>query len=254
LFVFIIPYGVPGTEPGRVFFGSLWPAALVFLAPLLGLDLFYSRNSRLLSLLEREDWPALVQYLEHRVLKKGRYRPSLVRLLANTYLVLADAAAVISLENKLALVKPSLVGANLLTFAAARVLSRDYAGAARFLESRTGLPRGKAADWPRWYYGFALLLDHRFSGAADQFAALARDGAEPAVIGLAAYLLVNNLARALPDRRLELTAAAMDGRSRLKKAFPRRETWDKQLSRAWEDVHIAILSNHISQTTGWLYA
>jgi hypothetical protein len=253
LSIFIIPYGLPGTAPERFFFDALWPAALVLLAPLLGLDLFYCLNSRLLSLLEREDWPALAQYLEKRVLKEGRYRPILVRLLVNTYLVLADSAAIISLENKLALVKPSLVDANLLTFAAARILSRDYAGAARFLEGRTRAPQAEAAGWPGWYYGFALLLDRRFPEAAVQFAALALNAAEPAVIGLSACFLAENLAGALPDRRLELTAAAMDGKNRLKKAFPRRETWERQISRTTEDAHIAILSTYIGQTTGWLY-
>jgi hypothetical protein len=249
----MVPYFILGRELSLPIWRSSWPAALIFFGILLGFDVFYALNGRLFLLLEREDWPALAQYLEDRVLRKGRYSPRLVRILADTYLVLSDSAAVISLENKLAIVKPALVEANALIFAAARILGGDYAGAVRFLEERLKAGGARNALWLRWYYGFALLLDRRFSPAADEFAALALDAPEAVVTGLAAYFLTGTLGRALPERRLELTAAAMDGRSRLKKAFPRKERWDKEVARIGGDVYTVILSKYITETTGWLF-
>jgi hypothetical protein len=247
-----MPLFMPPSGLAAAFFRSIWPAALVFLVILLGLDVFYGLNSRLLLLLEREDWPALAQYLENRIIRKGRYSPRLVRLLANTYLVLSDSAAVLSLENKLAVVKPPLVEANALVFGAARILGKDYAGAARFFAERSAIPRGESSDWVRWYYGFSLLLDRRFSEAADQFMPLTRE-AGAVVTGLAAFFLEENLGRALPGRRLEITAAAMDGRNRVKKAFPEKKNWDREVSRAAAEVHAAVVSKYINEATAWLY-
>ncbi|MDL2230060.1 hypothetical protein LJC14_07420, partial [Treponema sp. OttesenSCG-928-L16] len=80
-------------------------------------------NRRLFYLLEREDWPALVQYLEGKVMRGGNYSPRLVKLLANTYLVLSDPRSVMALERKLAAAKPALLDRNALVFGAARILS-----------------------------------------------------------------------------------------------------------------------------------
>jgi hypothetical protein len=118
------------------FLRSNWILMITLAMILAGFDVFYIINRKLYALLEKEDWPALVNYLEDRILRQGKYSSRLVRLLANTYLVLSDSPAVMSLENKAAMAKPSLVDDNVLIFGTARILGRDAAGAARFFEAR----------------------------------------------------------------------------------------------------------------------
>jgi hypothetical protein len=234
-----------------------WPLALVLVVFLTGLEFFYFSNYRLFSLLEREDWPALAQYLEGRVIRKGRYSPHLVRLLANTYLVLSDSASVMSLENKTALAKPALVESNALVFGAARILGKDIAGAVNFfsvrLNAKPGKLRREQAQWLRWYYGFALLLDRRFASAADQFMPLAEEADDALVAGLSAFFLNDTLKRVLPERSLELKAAALDGQERVKRSLRTREDWNKEAAKIETEVHAAILYKNLGDAARWIY-
>lgn len=250
----------PGFVLGRDFAGSFWrigwPLALILTLVLAGLDVFFVLNHRLYYLLEREDWPALIQYLETRLFRKGHYTSRLVQLLANTYLVLSDSPAVISLENKVAIVKPALVHANALVFGAARILDKDYAGAARFFETHveaTGDKRGRDAEWLRWYQGFALLLDHQYQQAAERFLVIAETSPNPLPTALSAYFLTEPLGKALYTRRGELNLAAENGRNRIKAALPKRAAWERDIAKLQNEVHVAILTKYIADTSNWLY-
>ncbi|MDR2028174.1 MAG: hypothetical protein LBP93_01405, partial [Treponema sp.] len=64
--MFVLSFFILGTGFALTFFRTGWPLALVLVLVLAGLDIFYCINRRLFFLLEREDWPALVQYLEGR--------------------------------------------------------------------------------------------------------------------------------------------------------------------------------------------
>jgi hypothetical protein len=253
----VTPVLMIGSDSALNFWRVSWPLVLVLVAFLIGLEYFFFSNYRLFLLLEREDWPALAQYLEMRVIRKGHYSPHLVRLLANTYLVLSDSAAVISLENKTALVKPALIEANALVFGAARILGKDISGAVNFFSARlnpgTGKIRREHAQWLRWYYGFALLLDRQFSPAADQFLLLAKEADDALVAGLSAFFLNDSLKKFLPERSLELKAAALDGQERVKKSLRTLEDWNKETAKIETEVHAAILFKNLGSAAGWIY-
>jgi hypothetical protein len=253
VFVFILPILVMGVEFTGIFWRSAWPLGAILFLILLGMDGFYLYNRRLFYLLEREDWPALVQYLEGRIFKQGRYYAPLVRLLANTYLVLSDYRSVLSLENKTAIAKPRLVDDNVLIFGTARILGKDYEGAARFFEEKAGKVKPGTAAWARWYSGFALLLNRWFSQAADRFAETAKESNDTVLTGLSSYFLAVSLARTLPNRSLELMAAAMDGRKRVRAVLPAQAAWNKETAKIRSEVYAAVLSKYIDETSEWLY-
>jgi hypothetical protein len=264
IFIFIVfvllcgaPFLVIGSGFAPAYWRMSWPLVLILVVFLAGLEYFYFSNYRLFSLLEREDCPALAQYLEGRVIRKGRYSPRLVRLLANTYLVLSDSASVISLENKTALAKPALIESNALVFGAARILGKDIAGAVNFFSARlnagTGKARREQVQWLRWYYGFALLLDRQFASAADQFMPLAEEADDALVAGLSAFFLNDTLKRVLPERGLELKAAALDGRERVKKSLRTPEDWNKETAKIETEVHAAILYKNLGDAARWIY-
>jgi hypothetical protein len=253
LFVFILPIFFLGSDFVHVFWRSVWPLAVMLVLILLGMDVFYLRNRRLFYLLGREDWPALVLYLEDRVIKQGRYSSLPVRLLANTYLVLSDYRAVMNLENRVAIAKPGLVDAGALIFGTARILGKDYEGAVRFFAEKAGKAKRGTAAWVRWYAGFAQFLDRRFSQAADRFAAISREEEDVVPIGLSSYFLAISLTRALPNRSLELTAAALDGRKRVRAALPVQGAWNKEIGKIRSEVYVAVLSKYLDETSEWLY-
>ncbi|GHV82200.1 hypothetical protein AGMMS49991_07580 [Spirochaetia bacterium] len=281
ILVFILPVFIPGSGLVGTSWHGLWPLALFLFLVLAGMNLFFALNYRLYHLLEREDWPALVLYLEDRVLQKGRYSSHLVQILANAYLVLSDSASVMKLENQAAAAKPALLEKYALIFGAARILGKDFSGAVRFFELRLeaaleassagkggggkskavrpfggkGMTGGIAfadnTEWLSWYLGFALLLDHQFDPAARRFAEIARHSPDMILVGMAAWFLDSTLLRTLP--RGELAEAVREGRDRVYAALPDAEAWNKETAKIQTAVYAVILSKYIKETAGWLY-
>jgi hypothetical protein len=238
---------------------------LILALTLIILDIFYFSNRRLFTLLEREDYPALIGYLEMRVLRKGHYSPWLVQLLANTCLVMSDSAAVMNLENKIALVKPTLIESNALIFGVARILAGDTSGAARFFSARLEAgqgrgrkpPKGKKANnrdmpWIRWYCGFSLLLDRQFIQAADTFKVLAAESPDALIAGLSAYFLGDTLQRNTENGVLYLTAAR-EGRSRIQQFVKGRAQWLAEAEKLKTEIHAIILQKYIDEAGNWLF-
>ncbi|MDR2404317.1 MAG: hypothetical protein LBD78_09855 [Spirochaetaceae bacterium] len=240
-----------GADFVRTFWYSGWPLVLLLFLLLVGLNVFYFDNRRLFLLLEREDWPALVQYLEHRIMKQGRYSSRLVRLLANTYLVLSDSASVISLENKVSIAKPALVEENALIFGAARILGKNYGGAVDFFAVQSRRRRHPDRDWLRWYHGFALLLDQQFSNAADLFCGLAGDSADGVVTGLSVFFLDDTLRRVVPNQGIAI--AVEEGRKRVLAVLRTPAAWNREVSKIQAEVYVAIVYKYIKEAAAWLY-
>lgn len=252
-FFCLLPWFMLGAAGGRNFMRGVWPLILVFFLILAAFDVFYFLNRQLYFLLEREDWPALALYLEDRVVKQGHFSPHLVRILADTYLALADSAAVISLENKAAIARPALVEENALVFGTARILAGDVEGAVRFFEARRDRAKKGLAQWVRWYYGFALLLDRQYSPAADEFAALTVRSGSAVIAGLSAFFLSAPLSRNLPERGPELRKAAEEGRDRVLKFLPRIGDWKKETEKSRAEIHAAVLGKYIDDTGRYIY-
>jgi hypothetical protein len=222
--------------------------------------LYFALNYRVFLFLEKEDWPALVQELERRVLRDKNYSPRLVKLLANSYLVLSDAASVNTLEKKLSIVKPGLVNANALIFGAARILARDNKGAVEFFGERlpgTGTRSlgisGTDREWISWYYGFALLLDRQFGNAADRFAGFAEMSQDGVLAGLSAYFLNDTLRKFLPDKASALAEKARQGKERVRNSLKHRADWNREAKRLETEVHAAVLAHYIGKAADYVY-
>ena len=204
-------------------------------------------------LLEKEDWPALVRFLEDQVIQKGRYSRRKVRLLANSYLVLSDSAAVMSLENKAAIIRPSLVEANALVFGTARILGKDLSGAVRFFEIHRETVRHGMREWASWYYAYSLLLTRQYDRAGEEFAILARLSKDRIICALSSFFLSEILYRTLHEKYNEYREISDSGRGKVRRALPSISYWNREVSRIYTDIHVAALSRHIEETGRWLY-
>jgi hypothetical protein len=251
--IVLLPYFMLGSVFAVSFWRNNWPLFLVLVLFLFALNFFYFSNRRLFSLLEKEDWPALIRFLEERVIQKGRYSSRLVRLLANSYLVLADSASVISFENKVAIAKPALLDANALVFGTARILGQDFPGALRFFETRKDKVKAAHKEWMRWYYGFALLLNRQYEQAGNEFSLLARFSKDGVITALSSYFLSEPLTRSLPDKRPEFQNVSSEGRMRIRQSLPRQSDWNREISRLSSEIHVAAISKYVEETSNWLY-
>ena len=249
----LMPFIMLGPSLSESFWRINWPLIVVLVILFAAFSLFYFNNRRLFILLEKEDWPALVRYLEDRVIQKGNYSSRLVRLLANSYLVLSDSAAVMSLENKVALAKPSLIDANALVFGTARILGKDISGAVRFFQTRKNTVKPVLKDWVHWYYGFALLLDHQYEESGMEFSFLARVSADGIVTALSSYFLRETLTKVLPEKAEEFRDLADGGRERVRKALPDMKNWNREVGKLSTEIHAAALTKYMEETGRWLY-
>ena len=240
------------------FIGSLlnvnWPFLLILFLLLAGFSLFYFTNKRLFFLLEKEDWPELAHYLEDKVIRQGKYSPRLIRLLANTYLVLSDAVAVMNLENKVAIAKPGIINTNALVFGTARILGGDISGAVRFFGTRVEAGKSGKREWIHWYYGFAMLLDRKYEESEKEFSVLARLSKDAIITGLSSYFLSDTLASLLPDNQKEIVEIASAGRERVRKALPTPKDWGKEISRFSAEIHVATIMKYLKEAGAWIYS
>ncbi|MFQ3547344.1 MAG: hypothetical protein SNJ56_03325, partial [Termitinemataceae bacterium] len=172
-FVFAMPLFVLGIDFAATFWKSSWPLAALLLLILAAFDAFFLINNRLFTLLEREDWPALVQYLEERVIKGGRYSPRLVKLLIHSYLVLSDPASIITLKDRIAKKKPTLISANVLLFGIAYILKGNHDEALQFFKEQETSGTLRKNEWAQWYLCFVMMLQKQYAEATDRLIHLA---------------------------------------------------------------------------------
>jgi hypothetical protein len=264
--VFLAPLAALGTDLAGGFIRGIWFLFPLTLAVLGAVDLFFAANYRIYTLLEKEDWPALVQVLEEKVLRKGRRSGRLVKLLAAAYLVLSDPRSVTALEQKLAVSGKRLLRRDALLFGAARILAGDPGGAAAFFASLSGNVSGESgskkssekssgggSEWIRWYGGFSLLLARRFEEASGAFILLAREGRDGVLAALSSYFLAESLPGFLPRRAGELRDAAAAGKDRVRRILRTRADWDREVRRVETEVHAAVLASYLNRAADYLY-
>ena len=248
-----MPFLMLGPSFSASFWSEYWPLLLVLVLLYLVFTCFYFSNRRLFLLLEKEDWPALVRYLEDKVIQKGHYSARLVRILANSYLVLSDSGAVMSLENKVAIAKPSLVNANVLVFGTARILGKDISGAIRFFTVRRDTVKAGLKEWVRWYCGFTMLLNRQYEEAGQEFTLLAQMSKDAVITALSAHFLNTVISAAQSDKAYEYREVISGSRERVLKALPATKDWNREVSRLSAEIHAAVLSKYMEEACRWLY-
>jgi hypothetical protein len=252
--IIILPSILTGYEAAANMRYFTLPLSVLLILLLAGLNVFSLSNYRLFSLLDREDWPALVYYLEQKIYVKGGYSSRKVKLLASCYLVISDYSSVIALEGKTLLAKPALIEKNALIFGAARVLSGNYKAAAAFFRTRLDQRKKlKNEQWVIWFYGFSQMLAGVYEAAEQEFTSLATSSQDAIVTGLSAYFLHNNVAK-YSLKPADCRAAAEKGRDRVVNTLINVAGWKKAAAKTETDVHITIIKKYIDEAGAFLWA
>jgi hypothetical protein len=227
---------------------------LIFMVLLLAaVCVFFFSNYRLLSLLEREDWPALAYYLEQQIYGKLKYSTRKVKLLASSYIVMSDFNSVLTLETKTLNAKPIVVEKNILIFGAARVLSGGYREAAEFFKTYFEKGKGEENQWIRWYYGFSKLLGSDFNAAEPEFLSLAVFSNNALISALSAYFLDSSLANHSENPE-KCRSVAENGKKRVVKSIKNASLWKRETDKTGTDIHVAIVRKYIDETGNWLFS
>lgn len=247
----MLPILILGEDASNFRYFSL-PVIIFMVLLLTCLWVFFLLNYRLLSLLEREDWPALAYYLEQEIFVKGRYSARKVRLLASSYIVISDYYSVAKLESKAMAAKPAAVVKNLLIFGTAKIMNGKPKEAAVFFSTHLAKAKSKEKEWVIWFRSFSHLLDSSFDLAEPEFLSLSQSSADALITGLSAYFLSNNIAKHSSQSE-KCNAAAEIGRERVIKSLKQIEDWNKEADKMAADIHISIIRKYISEAGNWLF-
>ena len=252
ILIVLMPLLLTGPEFSAILRSKTLPIQFFMVLLLIFMNIFFYFNYRLLSLLEKEDWPALAFYLEHKIYTKGRYSNQKVRLLANSYLVLSDYPSVLKLESKVLQKKPSIIDKNILIFGISRLLGSSHEEAAAFFKAHIDKCKGKDNQWVHWFHGFSQLLCGANELAEQEFSLLAVSSDNVFITGLSAYFLQNFVTK--NSRNIEeCRKIAENGRKRVLKVYNNMQKWQNEANNMRTDIFISVIMNYINQTGKWLY-
>ncbi len=252
LTVFFLPFFILDGSYMREFWAKNWYFCLIFLLILGIVNAAFILNWKILTFLEKEDWPALARFLEIEVFDRARLSSRKVRLLADSLILLGDFAAIHKLERLLAEKKPRLLGTLGTRFASAYLLEGNHAETFRFASEHEH-DTGANGDWLSFYAGFARHLEKKFPEAAERTISLAANARDPMVTALAGYLCGELLPRALPDRAAELSQAGASAKARVSARYS-RAAWDRYLEDEKTEMHVVILSKLTENLSTWAFA
>ena len=251
-----IPVLLSGVS-GSLFSINLWyitlPLLIFMVLLLVFMSVFFFTNYKLLSLLEKEDWPALAFYLENKIYTKGRYTSRNVRLLASSYLVISDYQSVLKLENKTQTVNPGAVSKNTLVFGAARILSGNHSDAVSFYKSNLDKCRKREQEWVRWFAGFSQILSGAFAEAESEFMSMAVSSRNVIITGLCAYFLNSTIEKKSANSE-KCRQVSESGKKRVKDALKNAGDWKKETGKAGNEIHIAVIRKYIDEAGKFIFA
>ena len=251
LTIFLLPFFILDGSFMLEFWSKNWYFGLIFLAILGIVNAAFISNWKMLTCLEQEDWPALSSWLESRIIGKKRYSKRKVRLLCDSLLLLGDFTTIRALEAQLRAEKPQLLVSLAVRFAAAQLLSADYACLHQFASDMANTP-GADRDWLRFYAAFSRQMDAHHDDCASEILPLARSARDPLVTAISGYVCGALLAKKLPGRLEELSSAADEAKERILAKYTKQK-WISMIDESKSDMYVVILSKIIDETTLWLY-
>ncbi len=247
LFIFFMPVIVLGWEYSELFWSNNWLLALVFVFIIGALNLYFGLNWRLFSLLEKEDWPGLTQYLEQRVYTQHRVTKQNVRILINGYVVTANTAAVERLESHVRARSDALLRHFALEFGVPRLLRNDPVEMEEYFGELAAGDGVRNADWIKWNHAFALMTLRKNDDAKKILSGLIDDVDSPVLLVLTLYLL-DAYAGGEDELREKL-----EGKKRWFREKYDARRWERELEKNRGNLEVLVLSRLLEDATQKLF-
>jgi hypothetical protein len=254
--IIFMPFFMLGWDYVKVFWMRNWYLAAVFFLTLAVLNVYFLCKWKLFSFVESENWSELRLYLERRVYeKKSSSRPA-VRILINTYIVLADTGGLMKLSRYLAENKPRLFAVFALDLGIPYIVRGVSSETRTYFEEALKNPRARKRDWLRWNLAFARMACGGYEDrekAQEELVLLVEKAEDPLVRLLSVYLLDRSIEKS--DAGTQLTAAArasLNVRESLKGMYT-REKWEKIPGQAKDSLITLVLSKLLAEAENWLF-
>ena len=245
--ILFLPGLFMGIEYLTAFLRSNWYVGLLFAATLVVVNVCFFKNWRLFSLLEREDWYGVIDYLEHEIYGKRRVLASHVRILLNTYLVASRTDGIRKLERFLSSDSPGLVARFAVQLGVPYLLSQDTEEGEKFFGKVLSMRRVPHREWIRWNHAFCLMQQRQAEAAKGALRSVLTSHPEPVLELLTLYML-DSYGRT--DAGIQTTVA--EGVNRLRGKYD-GQRWKRIVERTRDNVEALMLSRIIEDAARWLF-
>jgi hypothetical protein len=230
----------------RDFWGRNWGLPVLFFVIIGLLNAYFVFNWKLFSLLEKEDWPALIDHLEHRIYERKLIVGQQVKILANAYLVRSDVEAIGKLEGFIRENKPRILPKFALVFGIPYLLRNDPEEMVRYFSQFTEL-KGSDGAWIRWNCAFAYILNGEASKAEAILSGLSAERTEP-ILGLLSVYLLHSL-----NPNAEHMTIVETKRAKLREKYS-RESLLREIERSKGSVQVVVLQKLIEEAADLLFS
>ena len=243
-----MPFFILGGEYTEIFWSRNWYLAAAFALVLAGLNGYFILNWRLFALLEAEDWEGVRRHLEYR--SYGRKRPGRqsLRILINTYVILADTKGMQKLERHLRREKPRYFSEFGLELGLPYLMTNQPENMESYYAEAAGRPGMKKLDWVRFNLAFARMVLKKTDLAKDDLKTLAVSVADPVLRLLSMYLLDN-----LRDTDPAVSTIVDEAK---KKFLGRhsRKSWATTVARSQNRLEVLVQMKLVNDAGTWLFA
>jgi len=221
--------------------------ALLFAFTFIIINSYFLSNWKLFNLLEAENWPRLIEFLEEEIFTRNRVRGSYIKMLINAYLLSSAIEKIASLEARVAEKKPFLINRYAIHFGIPYLLKRPPGEAENYFGRLITAPKVHGRAWAEWNYAFSLMQQHKFSEAKEILMALAERKKDHLLLLLTLYLL---------DSFSKNDAAVAPGVSAgceyLKKRYTQKK-FKKKLESSHKNIEVMLLSRIFNDALDWLF-
>lgn len=248
LIVTLMPLIMLGGDYSQEFFKDSWYLFLVFIIAIGSIDTYFILNWKMFSLLESENWNELILYLEMKIFKKKNLFLPVVKILANTYLIKSDMSGIMKLEDFLRNKKPELLKKLVIPLSVPHFIDGSPEKMEDFFAEFVDHKGVVKADWVKFLYSFALLLNNKRDEASLSFFALCNTKISPILKLLVIYSLN-------PFRNLEndkkFTCVDL-GKKELRSKY-NREKMELEFESINDNVLVLVLNKFSKEAIDWLY-
>ncbi len=246
-FIFFMPLLLLGQEYFFLMFEQNLIPALLFAFTLIIINSYFLSNWKLFNLLEAENWPQLIKFLEEEIFIKDRIRDSYIKMLINAYLFSSAIEKIAILEDRVAEKKPFLIKRYAIHFGIPYLLKRPPGEAENYFSRLLSMPKVRSRGWVHWNYAFSLMQQHKFNDAKEILMALAENKKDHLLLLLTLYLLDS-----FSKNDETVAAGVLTGCAYLKKRYT-QNGFKKKLNRSQKNIEVLLLSRIFNDALGWLF-
>lgn len=248
LFIFLVPFYLLGWDFTRSFWAQNWAVGAIFVTVMAALNGYFVWNWRLFTLLEREDWYALIDYIEDRVYTRRRLGKQHLRVLVNTYVITSQPEKITRLEQFLRENRPALVPRFALHLGIPHLLRNEPEDMKAYYGEMRSHPKCADREWIDWAYAFALMLNEEQEDAKDVLLRLLNATRNDVLAIITLYLLD---AFTVGDNQVNSIVVER------KKSFQSKYTvdqWSKEVERNRGNLQVVVLSRLVRDASAWVFS